>query len=88
MCKTSTDPIQFWPTVSGFGQTDPVRKQAGKQESSGPLLANASQPIRIGSDMFTGCVYIYIKEKQVGIKGPTFSADVFLGGLFLTTERW
>ena len=36
--------------------------------------------------------YIYktekIKEKQqVGIKGPKFSANAFLGGLFLTTER-
>ena len=36
--------------MSGFGQTDPVRKQAGVQQSSGPLLASASQPIRTGSD--------------------------------------
>ena len=56
LCKTSADPIEFWLTVSGLGQTDPVRKQAGVQESSGPLLANASQPdwMRIGSGMFTG----------------------------------
>ena len=44
--KTSPDPIWFWLIVPGFGQTDPVRKQANVQESSGPLLANAFQPIR------------------------------------------
>ena len=43
LCKTSPDPIWFWLTVSGFGQTDPVRKQANVQESSGPVLANGSQ---------------------------------------------
>ena len=32
LCETSPDPIWFWLTVSGFGQTDPVRKQAGVQE--------------------------------------------------------
>ena len=40
-------------TVSGFGQTDPVRKQAGVQESSGPLLANVAESILIGFGMFT-----------------------------------
>ena len=44
--------------VSGFGQTDPVRKQAGVQETSGPLLANASTLIRTGSSMFTGMVLL------------------------------
>ena len=29
---------------------DPVRKLAGVQESSGPLLANAYDPIRIGRE--------------------------------------
>ena len=48
--------IQFWLIVSGFGQTDPVRKQAGVQESSGPLLANASQPIRTGSESDPACL--------------------------------
>ena len=38
--KTSPGPIEFWLIVSGFGQTDPVRKQAGVEESSGPLLAS------------------------------------------------
>ena len=47
-------PIYFWLIVSGFGQTDPVRKQASVQESSGPLLAKAFRPIRTGSGMFTG----------------------------------
>ena len=37
------DCVRFW-------QTDPVRKQAGVQQSSGPLLANASQPFRTGCD--------------------------------------
>ena len=46
LCKTSPDPVEFRLTVSGSGQTDPVRKQANVQDSSGPLLANASQPIR------------------------------------------
>ena len=40
----------FWLIVPGFGQTDPVRKQANMQESSGPLLANVFQPIQTGSD--------------------------------------
>ena len=40
--------------MSGFGQTDPVRKQAGVRESSGPFPAIASQPMWIGSGMFTG----------------------------------
>ena len=48
--KPSPDPIEFLLIVSGFDQTDPVRKQAGVQESSGPLLANASQPIRTGCE--------------------------------------
>ena len=54
LCKTSLVPILSWLTVSGFGQTDSVRKQAGVQELSGPLLANASEPNRMGSGMFTG----------------------------------
>ena len=34
-------------------------------------------------------IYNYIKEKQqVGIKVPKFSADAFLGGLFLTTPMY
>ena len=34
LCNTSPEPIEIWLTVSGFGQTDPVRKQAGVQESA------------------------------------------------------
>ena len=45
--KNSQDPVWFWLTVSGFDRTDPVRKQAGEQESSGQLLANASEPTRM-----------------------------------------
>ena len=50
---------------------DPVWKQAGEQESSDPLLANASQPIRVGSGMFTGYIDIYINrqgKKQSEVK--------------------
>ena len=56
LCKTSPDPIWFWLTVSGLGQTDPVRKQAIVQESSGPLLANASQPSRTGCELDPACL--------------------------------
>ena len=42
--KTRLDPIWLWRTVSDLGQTYPVRKQAGVQESSG---------------LFRVCVYIY-----------------------------
>ena len=50
------DPIEFWLTVSGFGQMYPVRKQANVQESSGPLLAKASQPIRTGYESDPACL--------------------------------
>ena len=58
-------------TVSGVGQTDTGRKQAGVQESSGPLLAIASQPIRvrmrIGSGMFTGLVGALSQANHIGL---------------------
>ena len=53
---------------------DPVWKQAGEQESSDPLLANASQPIRVGSGMFTGYIDIYKPPRKETIrseKSPT-----------------
>ena len=56
LCKTSPDPIYFWLIVSGLGQTDPVRKQASVQESSGLLLANASQSIRTGYESDPACL--------------------------------
>ena len=56
LCKSIPDPIWFWLTVSGFGQTDPVRKQAGVQESLGPLLANASKLIRIRCKLDPACL--------------------------------
>ena len=56
LCRTRPDPIWFWLIVSGFGQTDPVRKQAGVQESSGPLLANASEPTRTGCESDPACL--------------------------------
>ena len=36
--------------VSDFGQSDPARKRAGGQESSGPRLTNVAKPIRIGCE--------------------------------------
>ena len=50
LCKTSPDPICFWLTVSGFGHTDPVRKQAGVQGSLGLLLATDFELVRIGCE--------------------------------------
>ena len=51
LCKTSRpDATYLGRTVSGFGQMDPVWKQANVQESSDPLLANASQLIRTGCE--------------------------------------
>ena len=48
--------------ASGLGQTDLVWKQAYVQESSGPLLANASQPIWTGSELDPACF--------LGMKAP------------------
>ena len=45
--QTIPDPIWFWLTVSGFGPTVPVRKQAGVKESSGLVF---SQCFRADSD--------------------------------------
>ena len=39
-----------------FGQTDPVRKLAGVQETSGPLQANASQLSRTGCESDPACL--------------------------------
>ena len=39
-----------------FYQTDPVHKQAGVQESAGPLLANVSEPIRFGCETEPACL--------------------------------
>ena len=56
LCKTSPDPVYFWLIVSGFGEMDPVRKQAGEQQSSGPLPANASTLIRTGCESDPACL--------------------------------
>ena len=54
--KTRLDPIEFWLIVPGFGQTDPVRKQANAQESSGLLLVRVSQLIRPGCESDLACL--------------------------------
>ena len=41
LCKT--DPALTWMAWSGFGRTRLVRKQAGVQESSGPVLAECNR---------------------------------------------
>ena len=65
LCKTSLDLIQFWPTRSGLGQMDLVWKQAGVQESSGPFQANASDPSRIRSGLFTGCLQLELCQENI-----------------------
>ena len=76
--KTSPGPILFSLIVSDFGQTDPVRKQANVQESSGPLLANASQLI------WTKCYRIWHSdlpvvllqfEESIGSVWTTFATE-------------
>ena len=42
--------------MPGFGQTDPVRKQANVQESSGQFVADASQPIWPGCELDPACL--------------------------------
>ena len=66
VCETGPDLTQFWVALSGCGQADPGRKKAGVQESSGLLLAIASDParwpnvdrMRIGPGMFIGCLLL------------------------------
>ena len=48
---TDPDPIWFWMAMSGCGQMDPIRKQAGVQESSGSVSANRFQA---GSEPYLG----------------------------------
>jgi len=42
--------------LSDFGQTDSVQKQAGVQELSGPLQANASKPIWTRCEFDPACL--------------------------------
>ena len=44
-----TDCVRFW-------QTDPVQRQGSVQESSGPLLANASNLTQIGCESDPACL--------------------------------
>ena len=54
--KPIPGPIWFWLFVSGFGQTDPLRKQAGVQESfwpaSGQCFPSDPDRMRIGSGIY------------------------------------
>ena len=52
LCKTGPDSIWFWLTVSGFGQTDPVRKQTGVQEPSGTIPQNEPGPLLVSCIRF------------------------------------
>ena len=54
LCKTDPDPM--WMAWSGFGQTQLVWKQAGVQESQGPV-SGRNQPARYQFPIFRlGCV--------------------------------
>ena len=65
LCKTSSDPTYFRLIVSDFGQMDPVWKQANVQESSGPLLANVSQPNRTGRESDPACFLDYFVSESM-----------------------
>ena len=56
LCKTRPDVICFWLIVSCFGQKNLVWKQATVQESSGPFLGNASEPIWIRCKSDLACL--------------------------------
>ena len=68
--------------MSGLGLTDPVRKQAGVQQSPGPLLANSSEPI--GSGMFTGTFCLLLLEYYVLV--PTFL--LLHSGCYVPITMW
>ena len=54
LCKTSPDLILFCLTVSGFGQTDPVRNHGNVQESFRPASGQCfPADLRIGPGTFT-----------------------------------
>ena len=56
LCKTDPDPI--WMAWSGFGQTHLVQKQAGVEESSGPV-SSRTQPEYYQLSIFRlGCVLL------------------------------
>ena len=76
LCKTSPDPVRFWPSGSaqvlakwirsGFGQVDPVRKHAGSRiirPASGQCFH--PDPDWIGSSMFTGYAPQYNISRSV-----------------------
>ena len=53
------DCVRFWPKLM-----DPVRKQTSVQESSSPLLANASKPIRTGCESDPACLLGQLDDWQ------------------------
>ena len=57
--------------MSAFGQMDPVQKQAGVQESSDPLLANASHLIWTGYESDPACLQGLDNSKQGQQRKPT-----------------
>ena len=68
LCKTSLGLILFW--LSGFGQTDLVRKQASVPEPSGPHLANnASKPSQIRCELDLACFLGYIVHSSNDVGG-------------------
>ena len=65
---TGPDLIWFWVAMSGCGQTDPGRKEAGVQESSGPVPANR---FRAGSVAGSGPVPACLVGTQTSVAGNT-----------------
>ena len=56
LVKTSPDPMWFWLPVSGFGQTNLVRRQASEKGTSSPFLTYTSKPSQIGCRMDPKCL--------------------------------
>ena len=56
LVKTSPDPMWFWLPVSGFGQTNLVRRQASEKGTSSPLLTYTSKPSQIGCRLDPKCL--------------------------------
>ena len=56
LVKTSPDLMWFWPTVSGFSQTNLLRRQASEKESSSPLLTCTSKPSQTGCRLDPQCL--------------------------------
>ena len=62
LCKTDPDPI--WMAWSGFGQTHLVQKQAGMEESSGPVYSR-TQPEYYQFSIFRFCCVLLLTARII-----------------------